>query len=187
MKIFINYISHPVDCVELKNVIEEGPLDMECILSDSSVGWTVPKSAEYGDIIMFIHTRSAKNNIEKIEKEMNDNSSFDFLKPYLAKSRQIYNQYGGKLFAVGMVCSDVITDTENDSYLRHYSTRTYTEIGEIYILENPIDTMEFKDFWNIMQHFASTPLSNYVFDKMKEIIIKQNDVPQYFLNAKVEP
>lgn len=185
MNIYINYISYPNSCNELENRIKDGPLDMEWILTHKNACWTVPKQTNIGDIIMYIHTKSAKENIKKIQKEIENFPNYKYLTKYLDNSLKFFNQYGGTLFAIAQVESNVETDYNNFDYTTHFSSRNFAKINNIYIFKNPISTKDFKNILDIRQHFSNVPLKKDSFQKIRDIIIKQNNVPQYFLDAEI--
>ena len=56
----INNISFPNTIEELENFIfENGMYNVENILYDETVIWTVPRSSKIGDVVLFFHAKTA--------------------------------------------------------------------------------------------------------------------------------
>ncbi len=185
MRAFINYVSHPTNAKEFGNKFKEcNELDMECLLNNPTVCWTVARHAQPDDIILFIHTRSAEKHIQNIEKEMNEDKKYEYLTDFLLRSKEIYKKYGGTICAIGEVW-DMPHHFDNFGYENHFKSRHFAEIGNIYILENPIDTIDISNILDIRQHYSSTPLKCQTFDKLREVIQSKNKTPEYFNSANI--
>lgn len=180
MRVFINYVSHPSNAQEFENKFNEcQELDMECLLRDEVVDWTVARHAEPGDIVMFIHTRSAGRHIETVEKEIEANEKYKHLQDFLQRSKDIYKIYGGKFCAIGEIL-DIPYHFDDFGYENHFKSRHFAKIGNIYILENPIDTMDVANILDITKHYSSVPLKTETFNKLREVIQATNKTPKYF-------
>lgn len=184
MRVFINYVSHPSSVEEFANKFKDcQELDMECLLNEDVVHWTVARHAEPKDIVLFIHTRSAGRHIANIEKEMQESKDYAFLENFLQRSKDIYEKYGGKICAIGEIL-DIPFHFDDFGYENHFKSRHFAAIGNICILENPIDTMEIANILDITKHYSSVPLKTETFDKIREVIQQTNKTPEYFDIAK---
>lgn len=156
--------------------------------------WTAPKWAKAGDVVFFMHSKTARSTITRLRSELFRNrdkmSAYDYdrLMNYIGHCLDIYSQYGGKIFAIGRVCGGPkYVEPENvmESVL-HWRSRNYSAIDNIHILEKPLDISEFK-YIHITRGGATTPLYDYEFDHLREDIGKNNDLPQYVKNSTAKP
>ena len=188
----INNISFPKTIEHLEEFIyEHGCYNVEDVINEAGDGytiWTVPRSSVVGDIVLYFHAKTAIQWIRKLETATQtlDINAHDIplIKDWLKRARDLYNLYGGKIFAVGRVSSRPEADDYGDSY--HWGGRIYAKIEDIYILENPIDITDFNSFILISRQSSITPLPSKEFEKLKQIIISNNpNIPEYFINSKI--
>ena len=77
-------------------------------MNDVITTWTSPKWAKIGDIVFFMHAKTAKSTITKLRTQLlnkKDNIStdkFELLYDWINIGLDLYKQYGGKIFAVGL-------------------------------------------------------------------------------------
>ena len=195
---FISNISFPKSLDELLwYATEHGCYNVENILNDVITTWTSPKWAKIGDIVFFIHAKTAKSTITKLRTQLlnkKDNIStdkFELLYDWINIGLDLYKQYGGKIFAVGRVIGAteyIADDNENyeDSSFYHWGSKIYSEI-ELYVLDNPIDISEFNDFIFISRQSGITPVFGKEFVQLKELVMLKNSVPQYFSDSISTP
>lgn len=179
MSSFINYISFPVSVEELENKLNtDNIMDMEDILNSKLVCWTVSAKCNVGDVIFFIHTKSAKSNIIKVKRDLDLNGCFDerLVKDALLRAENIYKKYGGSLFAIGRVLGKPKYDGESFDYDTHFKNRTFANIGDITILDRPILTSEITKFYNLAQHYSNVPLKEEIYNQIKQKITEHNSV-----------
>ena len=109
----INNISFPKTIDQLEGFIyEHGCYNVEDIINEAEEGytvWTVPRSSVVGDIVLYFHAKTAIQWIRKLETatdnlkpELHDKP---LLRAWLQRARLLYSLYGGKIFAIGRVCS----------------------------------------------------------------------------------
>ena len=196
---FIDNISFPTSLEELTYFLKnDGLYNMEMILDYDADGWTVPRWCKIGDIVFFMHTKtSAINNIKKLskileaEKEKYSEEKYQQFQEWLERGKKIYEQYGGKIFAIGLVVGepevhDIVEENNFDKY--HWKNLIYADIEIIWLLENPVDISEFRDFIQIAMQTAITPVFGDSFEKLKTLIIAKNpDAPEYFREAEAIP
>jgi len=174
----INNISFPKTIDELIWYIEEhGCFNVEDILEETEyVEWTVPRYSAIGDIVLFFHAKTAIQWIRKLEtaaKKIDDNY-YDkrMLLSWLQRARSLYSKYGGKIFAIGRIQSAPKYDNWGNDDL-HWSSKIFSNVGDLYFLDNPVDISEFKDFIMISRQSAITPLPGYEFEELKKLFLKQ--------------
>lgn len=186
----INNISFPKTIDELEWFIKDhGCFNVEDILYDGIVEWTVPKWIQRNDIVFFFHAKTAIQIIRRLESEIEKNRElydYDMLMNGLKHARKLYDLYGGKIFAVSRVIG-APSYVDDESEIVHWKGRIYAEIGDIQILENPIDIGDFSDFIMISRQSAITAVLGENFEELKRIISSTNKVPHYFIDSKANP
>ena len=173
----------------------EGITLPENLMNSTTAEWTSPKWAKAGDVVFFMHSKTARTTITKLRSELRQKKNvlrkeeYDLLMTYLEHALEIHSKYGGKIFAIGRVCGGpeyVESDDVIDNIL-HWRARTYAEIDNIQILRNPIDISAFRDYIMISRGSAITPLFDHEFDRLRKDIGKDNHVPEYVKNAVARP
>ena len=167
----------------------------EELLSSSSTEWTSPRWAKAGDIVFFMHSKTARSSITRLRSELMRHSEaiyaddYDRLMTYLEHSLDIHSRYGGKIFAIGRVCGgpEYVEPHELFENIFHWRSRTFSAIDNIHILENPIDISSFREYIRISRSGAITPLVDYEFDRLREDLGKFNSIPEYVRNAIARP
>jgi hypothetical protein len=187
----INNISFPKEIDELEYFVKEvGHFNVEDILLYDTVEWTMPKWAVANDIVFFFHAKTAIQTIRSLQSELKKNKEqydYDILMEGLKHARELYDSYGGKIFAVGRVLGRPFYDDGDWQDGSHWTGRIYAEIGDIYIFEEPIDISEFSDFIMISRQSAITSVLGEDFDKLKNIILKKNELPFYLTDSTATP
>lgn len=188
---FLNNISFPKSLDELELFVDG--FNVEEILSVDKTEWTVPRWAVKGDIVFFFHAKTAIQWIRKLETQLKNKQAFlpaekvQVLEAALKRARQLYNNYGGKIFAIGRVSGRPFYDRQEGDEIYHWSSRFYAEINQIYVLQQPIDMAEFSNFLQVSPHSAITPVVGEDFEHLKALIATCNKVPIYLKNSKAIP
>lgn len=197
---FINNISFPTNLEGLESFYEL--FDLEKIIgldyyayNRRCAEWTSPRWAKKGDIVFFMHSKTANSRISALrtelisKKEYLDNDYFWRMMNSLSRAKQLHKVYGGKIFAIGRISDKPLYDDgmATKEY-NHFKGRIFAPIDSIFLLHNPIDISEFNDFINISRQSAITPVFGERFDKLKSIVLKRNSVVElYFENSKADP
>lgn len=189
----INNISFPTDIEGLETFVYENQrFNVEEVLLETDTNWTVPRSAKIGDIVFFFHAKTAISRITALITKVNAlpyDTAHDkvLLLEWLERARQLYKQYGGKIFAVGRVtgCPEYLPgDEASNPY--HWHGRIYADVGDIVVLENPIDINEFNDFIKVSRQSAITPLPGKEFNNLRDVIWgKNSNLPDYLLKCEI--
>lgn len=184
-KVYINNISFPSSLEELFNRINKfNTMDMEDVLASRPVEWSVPKYAKAGELIFFMHAKTANAKISILKRKNNiKNEKIDKV---LLKAKEIYKKYGGKIFAVGFISENPKFYNYPFDYDVHFKSKYFSTITAIYVLDNPIDISEFKSFIKVSQFGSITVLNNKKFQKLRELILLKNEVPNYFKTYKLK-
>lgn len=189
---FITNISFPKTIEELEYfVMEVGRFNIDDVLLFETVEWTVPKWALVGDIVFFFHAKTAIQTIGKLERELKKNkeiSDYNELMDGLKHAKELYDFFGGKIFAIGRVLGRPFYDDGDWQEEMHWKGRIYAEIGEICILDNPIEMESFSDFIMISRQSSITAVLGEDFEKLKKVISKSNIIiPSYLERGKANP
>lgn len=187
-KAYINNISFPSNLEELSNKINEfGTMDMEDVLASNPVEFSVSKYAKAGELVFFMHTKTANAKISAVKKEYDNSKSKDEnLGKVLSRAKEIYKKCGGKIFAVGFISEDPVYYNPPLDYDVHFKSKYFANITNTFILNIPIDISEFREFIKISQFGSITVLDNEKFQRLRELILSKNEVPNYFKTYKLK-
>ena len=188
---FINNISFPTTLEEIKLVVIEecGQYDIEYLRSSQEVSWTSPRWAMAGDICFFMHAKTANSTISGLKTELRNNrffyseSDYQELMSWLDKGKQLHKQFGGKIFAVAKIISPAEQDTDDERPI-HWNTRTYSDMGSIWLLNEPIDISLFRHYVTVSNRGAITPVFGKEYRDLQRLIVDKNpNPPDYFMSA----
>lgn len=93
--------------------------------------WTAPKWIMRGDIVFFYHAISANSHNKRLRKEVT-NGNFenkDKLLEYLDYCDDLYNKYGGKIYAVGRISDNPAYFSDSGWEHPHFKTRDFCTSG----------------------------------------------------------
>lgn len=186
----INNISFPKTLDELRHYIfDVCYFDMEDILCNRETEWTMPKWAVPNDIVFFFHAKTAIATIRRLEIQLNreEPDDKDTLLIWLRKARDIYRKFGGKIFAVGKVLKRPFFDDFAETENLHWSSKIYAAIGDICVLDNPINLEEFSDFIFLSRQSAITAVLGGDFERLKKLILRKNPLPIYIIQSQATP
>lgn len=197
---FLDNVSFPKNLKEL-GYYADRCFDVEVLMQENRVEWTVPKWAVRGDIVLFFHAKTAIQQIRRLETELRENTEINGakqkkLEDALKRARQLYNLYGGKIFAIGKVEEKPFYDLhpfmseEEESRLNiqfRTSRRIFARVDGVQLLARPVDIAEFSDFIFVSRQSAITPVVGNDFEHLKEIIATKNNVPDYFRKSRAIP
>ena len=183
---FVNNISVPKTLEELYDYYLDGNDAQNLIVEIDTVGsteWTVPKWAKWGDIVLFMHAKTARSTLTKLRSEVNtkydaENNKGVCLKQSIEDQLAFHKKYGGKIYAVGRINGkpDIV---EINSGM-HFKSKVFCKVDDLFLLEHPIDISEFNSFITISKMSGITPVFGQPFENLKKLISQNNDVPEYF-------
>ena len=184
---------NPLDVLIDTWINERGIYDIEALLDNNQpIAWTAPRWAKIGDIVFFMHAKSAKIRISAAKtelmrrKEWYTEEEYNEIKRWLDLGKDLYKKYGGKIFAISRVVMNPEYDQLNEK--THWGSHIYAEMDQRWILDNPIDITEFRDIIQVSRQSSITPVYGNEFERLKELIIAKNsDAPQYFLRSVAMP
>lgn len=102
----ISNISFPKTIEQLEIFIyQHDHYNVEDILLEEATAWTAPNWTKIGDIVFFMHAKSAIERIRRLEIQVSNGISeehdSDLISEWLQQARKLYSQFGGKIFAIG--------------------------------------------------------------------------------------
>lgn len=188
---FITNISFPKTLDELLYFLEDDfHFNVDDILEYEYVEWTAPRWCKIGDIVFFMHSKTAKSIITKLRtqyqknKHLYTNNQCKLIEKGIEHALDNYKKYGGKIYAIGRVSNPSFYDSLSDDDIKfHWGSKIYAPINEIIVLKNPIHISEFNNYIYISRQSAITPVFGKEFLKLKELIISKNKTSEYFKNS----
>ena len=184
---FVNNISAPKSLDEMIYLVENTDRFTveELLFNDEYTEWTAPRWAKTGDIVFFMHTKTANSSLTAIRTELNQrkkqftNSDYNVYMDWIERGLHLHKQYGGKIFAIAKVCGPTEYEDSFSEDPYHWRSKIYAKMNGLTILENPVDISEFRDFLLISRASGITPVFGQIFNKLKELIAKKNELPYY--------
>ena len=174
---FLNNMSFSRTLYQFEKNMENGEyFNVENIMQDDFVGWTVDSNAKSGQLCFWMHTSNAINHINDVRKELQQNPNhpkYDYLMKCLAKAESLYNRCGGKIFAIGRMIGEPQEEKNETRDYIHWTSKYYGPILTFYRLQNPIPKEDFAHFAEVKQKGAITNLN-------KEQCLKHS----YFISVK---
>ena len=179
------------EIISKRNACSEiSPLDP--ILNEEYVEWTAPKWIKQGDIVFFMFSKTSIDTIRNLKKEFKQKISNytieeqKIIQTSLSTGENQYKKYGGSIFAIGKANGTLIYDNIASEEKFHWKGRIYAPIDDIRVLENPIHISEFSSFIFISRQSSITPLFGNDFDKLKEIVLNNENI-SYLAKSKSCP
>ena len=188
---YINNISFPKSLVELKEtyIDTNGMFDIEDLITSQETSWTAPRWAMAGDICFFMHAKSARITISALKTELVNRrtayseSDYQELLCWLERGKELYNKYGGKIFAVARVIDSPEEDRDDDRII-HWKAPLYAEMGDIWLLKEPVDISVFKKYVTLSSRGAITPIYGDEYINLRKLILDKNqNTPNYLLTS----
>ena len=183
---FIDNVSAPRSLAELKEFYLDGN-DAQMLLRDldttDTTCWTSPRWAKHGDIVLFMHAKTARTHLTRIKTEIGETypeGSSERAELLAAVDKQIdfHSKYGGKIYVVGRISGK--PHKEDVPVGLHNKSNIFCDIDDLFYLERPIDLSEFNGFIKLNSMGAITPVFGTEYDRLKKMITDYNEVPDYF-------
>lgn len=147
----MNYVQAYISNISFPRSLEEvydyaGEFDIEKILSGGDYGedgarwteWTAPKWCKKGDVVLFMHAKTANSRISKCKtelmnrKEFYSREEFCTIRDALTRAKKLYKHYGGKIFAIGKISGKILCDDIAAQSERHWTSKIYAPISDIF-------------------------------------------------------
>ncbi len=172
---------------------ERGKLIIESLFVEEETEWTAPKWCKKGDVAFFMFAKTANAKISRLRSEFirNEANYSDeeriLIRDALRKGTELYKKYGGCIFAYAIVSDGSFYYERDENSFDHWRSPIYAEMEDVTILKHPVSINDFRDFLTISRQQTITPVLGEAFDKLRELIIKHNRVPEYFSRLRSLP
>ena len=183
---FVNNISVAKTLDEMYEYYFDGN-DAQMLISQindtGTTNWTVPRWAKRGDIVLFMHSKTANSTLTKLRTTLrssyppNSNKAKQ-LEQLITNQLAFHKIYGGKIFALGRINGK--PKKEDIASTLHFKSRYFCDIDDLFLLTDPVDISEFNSFIKISQQSAVTAVFGSAYEELKHIISMKNAVPEYF-------
>ena len=154
------------------------------------VEWTAPKWIKKDDIVFFMFSVTSKQTIRHLKKDFRNIDEFfslvekRIITQSLNKSEELYNTFGGCIFALGRVTGKLLNDAYAIENEMHWKSQIYAPISDIVILDYPIPYSEVKNIIEVSKQSSITGVFGEEFDQLKNLITSTNDIPDYLKESK---
>ena len=190
---FINNISVPKSLEEMSTLFMDGNDAQNLVIDTMYSGrtsWSVPRWAKRGDIVLFMHAKTANSTLTRLRTEvrtlLNPNSTkAKKFEQAIADQLSFHKEYGGKIYAIGRVNGR--PERDDLGPLHHSHSKLFCDIDNLFLLGTPIDISEFNSYIKINRLGGITPVYGKPYEKLKEAISRKNTVPEYFSNSFSTP
>lgn len=183
---FINSIAFPKTLEDVLFFMREiHHFNLEEILSVSQTVWSVPRWCKKGDIVLFMHTVTSDQTIRRLRVALRKtranytDSEVMYIEDGLDRGQRLYDEYGGKIVAIGIVTGNIIK--------HHGDNHSYAEISRVFPLNRPIDYCEFKKIQKLSTAGAITPVYGEKYEYIKSLIAQDTQLPSLIAKSKSEP
>lgn len=185
----ITTVSFPEKLDGVLNMVRENRFianwstDLDVLLnpkSEESLFWTAPKWLTEGDIILFYNAKRAKIRTSRLLLEAQEKFPRKRnLINLLQRAKETADLYAGSIFA----CASVAGATELlEKQNKHFVSRLFAPLNEVYIFEKPLHQELFADYVKIGLN-TITPLYKKDFSGIKRLLATQNDLPSFLKDA----
>lgn len=177
----------------IQDIEYRGFLTIEVLFQEQEAEWTVPRWCKSGDIAFLMFSKTSNARISALVTEFNntkENYSIRerrILEETLSHGRHLYKKYGGCIFGFARVEGRIVYEKQESDSKSHWRSPIYALMNHITVLEKPIPIEEFREFLTIARHNTITPVLGEAFDKLKDLIISNNDVPDFFKYLEATP
>lgn len=139
--------------------------------------WTVDKDASVGDTVYFMCAKTSVNHMGHLcavlrSMEIEDKDLYEFA---LAQ-RAAYREYAGNIVTVGRVADKPFQTAESGWNATYWRSPWYAEIGEIELLNNPINISDFRDFIKVSRTGSITKLDREQQQNLDALIDSKNHI-----------
>lgn len=190
---FISNIATPRSLEELKYFIEAfGEYNVEMLFHEKETIWTVPSVSKPGDIVFFMHAKSAKDYLTQLRRDLKKNETLyspEMIKTmyeWINRGIEIHSKVGGKIFAIAKICGYPSPDPEHVD-LFHWGSHLYAEMNQVTVLANTIHVDTFKEVTPIEMRTGITPVFGEGFYRIRELIKEKNVIPEYLEISDATP
>ncbi len=149
--------------------------NIDYILDDFGSGftnWSCPQKAQFGDIVIFMCAKTARNNLGLATSHIPAHYSQRF-RDFVDQQKNLYKKYSGYILGYGTVASAPTFDID--------SNRWYADIDHLQQFPFPLYIDEFRSFISISNTSSITYLKSEQWERLKWLVNQKN--PGFFQNV----
>ena len=162
----------------------EGDLDQLLNFTpESDICWTAPKWLTKGDILFFYHAVVAKKRIASLLKQAKNHCDSDVI-GFLEHSKQLAEQYSGKVFGYAIIAEQPIFFDDNENENWHFKGKIFAPLKEVHIFDKPLDAKDFSTFLLISRQASITYIVREQFNNLRQLLSEYNCLPEYLAYAE---
>ena len=192
---YISNISAPKTPDQLFNFMyQRGEYDVEALFHFESIDWTAPKWATTGSIVFYMHAAHAYQSLNAVIRQLDDDRQkysqreYDDAMAFIQHGKKLHKQYGGRIFAIARVLGSPTHYDDEIADPHYWRSRVYAQVGNFFILDNPVGIEEFRSFITVARQSSITPVVGSDFDQLRNLVIAKNDsIPGYLKDAVASP
>lgn len=173
-------------------------LDMDILLRydpDKGSEWTGPRWLTTGDVMFFYHTKSAKDHINRLVRELRATrpgvgdslGRLLALLGYVTKEElvnalhhalELAARYSGTIFACARVggTSELVEDISRHS---HFKSRVAVPLAQVHVFESPLPPGVVEQCVRIQRAGAVTIIGRREFDEIRSQLAAANQIPEF--------
>ena len=177
----------------LYDMQERGKVLLDDLLDSEFNEWSAPRWCKIGDIVFFMFKKTANATISatrtQYRKTINKYSQREqrLIEIGLKRGTELFKKYGGCIFGFGRISADNYYQKVSTDDNFHWNSPIYAAIEDLYFLDVPIHIDDFREFLTISRANSFTPVLGEAFDKLRNLIVERNDVPDYFREVSTTP
>ncbi|CAN5894360.1 hypothetical protein BH18ACT11_BH18ACT11_14130 [soil metagenome] len=211
----ISVIGFPATREELEGFLEVdeksgkvlgGATDLDLVLDferHEYVTWTAPRWMTQGDLLLFYHTKNARQKVNTLLAEAEgrlrelsrrgrwriwgrgerERHRLVELVALLKGAAASSDKYSGTIFA----CAEISAPPgyEGQEVERHFAGRSFAPLGRVQVFDNPLPADQFVEFVKIGQGTANTPLYERQFEGIKRQLSEHNALPTLLGDVRI--
>lgn len=189
---YIANVSYMTSLEEMKYYVENDYyIDLEMFIhAPEELCFTAPKWAVKDDVVFFFHAKTAIQKIKHLKAQLKKN--MDKYEKYLDRFNEIfefsdlfYRAVGNCIFGVAKISER--PHHEENAENSHWRSHIYAEMSDFKFLERPIPLEELNSFLKLASQTSITPVLGDQFDKLKDVVLKDNDDIGFLKNSVATP
>lgn len=150
---------------------------------DSIFNWSAPRYMTKGDVLFYYHTKGSEYWSKRVLRESEEFIDNEFVLSNLRHAVELAEEFSGKIIG----CSEIASTTKFYPFQdQHFKLRTFAEVKDVKLFEEPIDYDDFTKYVKISRAGTNTPLSrDSDFQGIKSLISSKNTLPKYLESAVI--
>ncbi len=173
VRAFLSVFTFPSDPCSLRlepdeHGLFETPLDQ--VLAGPS-NWSAPRYAEAGDVCFFYYSKRSRQNVKRVRRLLEREGRLHRrLRQFIDRAELQAEQYAGRLVAYSFVLAKAHRDDRLSSEDYDWGNRILAPMGSVYVLQQSLDLMRFRDTLPFPHGQTIVPLQPSEFVRLMEAL-----------------